>query len=164
MTTLTTTTARTSLPFSLKDIELHYVSLGAPVQPTYANGDKDAAQWTVQVRGLNEATALDLKELGVAVKYHEDTGTFSLTMKQYTQTKAGKANTVNVFNGDFEELSDEDRASLGYGSKGHVAGYLYPYSNDEGTGYAVRLTDVVVTEAVAKTVETPADRMKRLFG
>ena len=152
-----------AITFTLKNVEFHYVHLAQPITPTFADGQA-GPQWSVQVRGIDQETAMDLKELGAAVSYHEETETFSTTLKQYTQTAKGKANELNVFDGNFEEIPMDTRETIGYGSKGHVAGYMYAYNNVSGTGVALRMTDVVITELVEKVEESKEDRMKRLFG
>ena len=161
MTTITQNTR--AISFTLKNVELHYVSLGTPFNPTFADGS-GGPQWSLMAKGISQEVAMDLKEAGVAVHYDTETEVFSLNLKQYTQTVKGKANTVNVFDSEGNELPMETRETIGMGTKAHVAGYFYAYNNESGTGISTRLTDVMVNELVEKKEETKEERIKRLFG
>ena len=105
---------------------------------------------------------MDLKEAGAPVNLDGDK--FTMNLKQYTQTAAGKKNAVLVFNAEGKQMTKAQADKIGQGSKGHVAGYMYTYNNESGTGVAVRLTDVQVTELVEKKPETKEERLARLFG
>ena len=152
-----------AVTFVLKNVELHYPTLGTPVAPNFG-GDQDGPQWSVQARGIEESVAMDLKEVGLPIKFDEETGLFSMQLKQYTQTTKGKSNALVVVDNDLNDIPMETRETIGMGSKANVAGYFYTYTNTHGTGVSARLTDVQVTELVEKREETKEDRMKRLFG
>ena len=121
-----------------------------------------SAQWSVKIEDIAEDVAMDLKEAGAPVNLDGDK--FTMNLKQYTQTAAGKKNAVLVFNAEGKQMTKAQADKIGQGSKGHVAGYMYTYNNESGTGVAVRLTDVQVTELVEKKPETKEERLARLFG
>ena len=152
-----------AVTFALKNVELHYVALGTPVTPAFSDGS-GGPQWSLMAKGIDPEAAMDLKEAGVAIQYDEETEVFSLNLKQYTQTTKGKANSVNVFDADGNDIPMETRETIGMGTKASVAGYFYTYNNDSGSGVAARLTDVLVTELVERQEESKEDRIKRLFG
>lgn len=161
MTTSTHNARATS--FSLKDVTFHYVNLANPITPSFTDGI-DGPQWSVQVRDINEDAAMDLKELGLPIKYDTELSTFVMSLKQYTQNAKGVAQSLNVVDGDYEDIPMETRETIGFGSKGHLAGFFYTYNNDSGTGISARMTDVVINELVVKTVESKEERFARLFG
>ena len=150
-----------SISFVVKNVTLNFVNLGTPVVPTFADGT-GGAQWSVKVEDIDSDVAMDLKEAGAPVTFEDDK--FSMNLKQYTQTAAGKKNSVTVFDADGNTMTKAKADKIGQGSKGHVAGYMYTYNNASGTGVAVRLTDVQVTDLVEKKPETKEERLARLFG
>lgn len=150
-----------SVSFIIKDVTFNYPNLGTPITPTFMDGDA-SPQWSIKVEGIKEDVAMDLKEAGAPVSLEDDQ--FVMNLKQYVVTMKGKKNKLNVFGPDGELMTKAKADKVGQGSKGHIAGFMYTYNNESGTGTAVRFTDVQVTELVEKTPETPEERRARLFG
>ena len=155
-----------AISVDLNDITLDHVRLGRAYIPNFADG-ADGPQWSLMVRADKGTDSfnklLDLKEAGLPVKMDDETGQLTLNLKQYTQTMKGVAKRVVVGDSDCNILSEEERATIGNGSKGHVAFYYYGYANASGVGYSARLTHVALTEKVDFAPETDEDRIARLF-
>ena len=163
--TMTNTTITRSEPvaFNLDDVVLHYVNLGNPVTPTY-DGQRDNPQWSVQIRGLNDETVEDMKEMGFHMT-QQDTGEWAFTMKQYTQNSRGISRDVKVYNLEGGLMDLEERQTIGMGTRAAVSGYMYAYQTNDGRqGVSVRLTDVLVVEKQERTAMTDEQNFMKKFG
>ena len=156
---MTTQTNKNVASFTIQDVEFAYPRIGKAYTPTYPDGTRGVSQYTIQVRGLSDEMVNELKGFNIPLQTLED-GTKAITMKQYVTNKAGEEQTLNVLDADFKPI---DAATVGAGSKGHMAGYAHAYDNESGKGYALRMTDIIITDKVEFVPETLEDRMERLF-
>lgn len=157
MTTLNTATAKT-VAFELKDVTVNFPRLGKAWTPRFADG-VDGPQWSLQAQGLNEEDAAMLEELGVTL-VDTDEGR-AVNLKAYTQNSRGEANEFMVYDSELNEMTAEQRETVGYGSKAHVLGYMFV--NSHGT-VSLRMTDVVVEELVERQPMSRADSVKARLG
>ena len=147
-----------AVAFDLKDVTLNFPRLGKAWTPSF-EGQTDSPQWSVQVLELDEESLMTLEEIGVALQ-DTDKGK-ALNLKAYVTNSKGLPTEFNVFDSEMNEMSVEDRETIGYGSKGHICGYLY--KNNYG-GVSMRMTDIVITEKVERTQMTRVETIKKRLG
>lgn len=148
----------TSVSFELKDITINFPHLGQAWTPSF-DGVTSSPQWSIQVTDMDIEDAEVLKELGVSLQETEEGP--ALNLRAYVTNARGEPTEFNVYDGEFNEMSLEDRSRIGYGSRGHVVGYLY--KNNFG-GVTMRMTDVVITELVERDGGNRVDSIKKRLG
>ena len=147
-----------SVTMSLENVTFQYARVGTPTNAGF-QGNNEAPMWNVQAVAEKGTEAYEtlalLAESGVAVMENTEEGVLAINLKQYTQTMQGKPQFLNVYDANFQDMSEEDRKTVGDGSKGHVVFYAYEHGREGvDTTMATRMTDVVITEKVEFTPVT----------
>ena len=147
-----------AVAFDLKDVTINFPRLGKAWTPTF-EGQTDSPQWSLQALNLGEEAESILEEVGVSLQDTDDGK--GLNLKAYVTNSKGLSTEFNVFDSEMNEMSLEDRETIGYGSKAHICGYLY---NNAHGGVSMRMTDVIITEKVERTQLTRAEQIKKRLG
>ena len=148
-----------AIPFQLKNVAFNFPRLAKAHSPRFEN-NIDGPQFSVQVL-FNDECAEDmeayqtLKDIGVSMTEFE--GIKALNLKAYVTNARGEPNDFKVYDSELNELSIEERETIGRGSEGHIVGYMY--KNAHGS-VSVRMTDLVVTFLNERTEMSRVERIR----
>jgi len=130
--------------FIIKNVEINYAKLAAPVSPF------GISQYEVQITTTDSSLATHLKENFINVK--EKDGKFVASLKRKAIKASGDDNgPVKVFDSQLQVIEKDRLSKIGNGSTGNIKLFQYPYDVNGKKGVAGSLTAIQITNFVEYT-------------